>query len=51
MMRCLVFLFLLSLAACGSKEPLAVSKGPIFPLNTGHWKPTQADLATPRGAQ
>lgn len=51
MMRRLILLLLLSLAACGSKEPLAVCKGPIFALNTGHWQPTPTDLTTQKEAQ
>jgi type IV secretion system protein VirB7 len=51
MMRRLIFLLLLSLAACGSQEPLAACKGPVFALNTGHWTPTPADAVTTQGAK
>jgi type IV secretion system protein VirB7 len=46
-MRTLFFplLLLMALAGCQSGEELAVCKGPAFALNTGHWQPTDADLA------
>ncbi|WP_408840350.1 type IV secretion system lipoprotein VirB7 [Acidocella sp.] len=47
----MIFLVFLSLAACGSKEPLSTCKGSIFALNTGHWRSTPADLVKPQGGQ
>ena len=47
MMRLTILFLLLALAGCGSQEPLAACKGPVFSLNTGHWQPTPADLNVP----
>ena len=46
-MRRLVLLALLALAACNEVEPPPSCHGDIFPLNTGRWNPTPADLGTP----
>jgi hypothetical protein len=39
---------LIGLAACSNSEELAVSRGPVFALNAGHWQPTTADLQIPK---
>ncbi len=39
---------LVCLAACSNSDVLATPTGPVFPLNTGHWQPTAADLQVPR---
>jgi hypothetical protein len=39
---------LVGLAACSNAEVLAKPRGPVFALNTGHWKPTSADLQIPQ---
>ncbi|MBO9136610.1 type IV secretion system lipoprotein VirB7 (plasmid) [Rhizobium sp. B230/85] len=40
------FLVILSLclASCQTNDKLASCSGPIFPLNTGRWQPSPADL-------
>jgi len=43
-MRQILLLLLVALAGCQDGEKLAECKGPAFPLNTGHWQPTPADL-------
>ena len=32
------------LAGCQTPAKLTTATGPVFPLNPGHWQPTQADL-------
>ena len=39
-----VVLMLLALAACSGHDPVSKCKGPVFQLNTGHWKAQPADL-------
>lgn len=39
---------LIALTACSNTEELAVAKGPVFALNTGHWQATPADLQLPK---
>ena len=46
-MRTVTLLALLALGACGHDETLPVCSGPLFPLNTGHWTATAADLRSP----
>lgn len=47
-MRILILIALIGLSACSHREELAVSKGPIFPLNTDRWHPAPGDLDTPK---
>lgn len=44
---CLILITLGLLAGCGDSAPLAVASGSLFPLNAGHWQPTQQELAAP----
>lgn len=41
-------LMLSVLSACASHDPVPKCKGPTFALNSGHWKPTEADLKKPK---
>jgi hypothetical protein len=47
----LVLLATLMLGACAQTHELAMPKGPLFSLNTGHWTPVPDDLAPPRSTK
>ena len=44
---CLLLVVCGLLAGCSDGDPLAQASGPLFPLNAGHWQPTQQQLAAP----
>lgn len=46
-MHRLVLIVLLVVAGCSTNHELAEARGPLFPLNDGHWAWTSADLVRP----